>query len=69
MPGPRKLAHEQEKFAYAPFELLVSSQAVGVLMFGVGFGAAAIVYFVKVSKWMASDSGDVPANLEPVPIK
>ena len=41
--------------AYAPIELLGSSQAVGVMMFGIGFAAAAIVYFVKLSKWMASD--------------
>ena len=76
LPGSWRLAHKQDKFAqaviagvYAPIELLVSSQAVGVMMFGIGFAAAAIVYFVKVSKWMASNSGDVPANLEPVPIK
>ena len=48
--------------AYAPIELLGSSQAVGVMMFGVGFAAAAIVYFVKLSKWMASDYGGALAD-------
>ena len=54
--------------AYAPIEMLVSSQAVGAMMFSAGFAAAAIVYFVKVSKWMASDYGGGPANREPVPM-
>ena len=53
--------------AYAPVEMLVSSQAVGVMMFAVGFTAAAILYFVKLSKWMAFDSVSGPANLEPEP--
>lgn len=55
--------------AYAPIEMLVSSQAVGVLMFGVGFTAAAVLYFVKLSKWMASDTGGGLGNREPAPTK
>ena len=55
--------------AYAPIELLNSSQTVGVMMFAVGFTAAAILYFVKVSKWMASDSPIGPVSLTPVPTK
>ena len=54
--------------AYAPIEMLVSSQAVGAMMFSAGFAAAALVYFVKVSKWMASDYGGGLANREPVPM-
>ena len=49
---------------YAPIELLASSQAVGVMMFAVGFTAAALVYFVKLSKWMASDYGGGLVNPE-----
>ena len=51
--------------AYAPIELLASSQAVGMMVFGVGFTAAALVYFVKLSKWMASDQGGVLVQPEP----
>ncbi len=35
--------------AYAFIELLASSQAVGVMMFGIGFAAAAVVYLVKLN--------------------
>ncbi len=52
---------------YAPVEMLVSSQAVGAMMFAVGFTAAAILYFVKLSKWMAFDSVSGPVSLEPAP--
>ena len=60
--------------ACAPIELLVSSQAVGMMMFGAGFTAAAVIYFVKLSKWMAFGSGNGSANraptpIEPVPVK
>ncbi len=55
--------------AYAPIELLVSSQAVGVMMFGVGFAAAAVVYFVKLSKWMASDNVNGLVNREPASVE
>ena len=43
--------------AYAPVELLTSSPEVGVAAFGIGFSAAAAVYVVKLSNWMATDSG------------
>ena len=52
--------------AYAPIEALTSSQAVGLMMFGIGFAAAAVVYFVKLSNRMASDSGNRLANGAPV---
>lgn len=38
---------------YTSIELLASYQAVGVMMFGIGFAAAAVVYFVKPSDRMA----------------
>ena len=41
---------------YAPIELLSSSPTVGAMMFGIGFAIAAMVYVVKVSNWIASDS-------------
>ena len=53
--------------AYAPIELLVSSQSVGVMMFGVGFAAAAMMYFVKLSRWMASDHVGRLSTRAPVP--
>ena len=39
--------------AYAPVEILTTSQTVGVLVFGIGFCAAAVLYFVKVTNWVA----------------
>ena len=41
---------------YAPIEMLSYSQTVGAMMFGVGFAAAAILYFAKLSNWMALDT-------------
>lgn len=54
---------------YAPIEMLAYSQTVGAMMFGVGFAAAAIVYFVKLSKWMASDNVGRQARREPVVVQ
>lgn len=41
---------------YAPTELLASPEW-GLLAFGVGFAAAAILYFAKLSAWLAMRRG------------
>ena len=53
--------------AYAPIEMLTSSPTVGVMMFGIGFVAAAIIYFVKLMNWMVADSSRGLTNREPAP--
>ena len=53
--------------AYAPIEVLTSSPTVAVLMFGIGFTAAAVLYIVKLSNWIAPDSGSGLTNLVPAP--
>lgn len=45
---------------YAPTELLTASQAVGLAAFGAGFAAAAILYFTRLSRWIAPDPTSVP---------
>ena len=39
--------------AYAPIEMVTSSPAVGAVSFGIGFSAAALLYFTRLMNWLA----------------
>ena len=38
--------------AYGPTEMFTSSEPIGVAAFGIGFAAAAVLYFFKLAKWI-----------------
>ncbi len=40
--------------AYAPMEMVTSSPTVGAMAFGIGFSAAALLYFTRLMNWVAS---------------
>ncbi len=48
------LAWALGNFAYAPIEMMTSSPTVGAIAFGIGFSAAALLYFTRLMDWLAS---------------
>ena len=40
--------------AYAPMEMVTSSPMVGAMVFGLGFSAAAMLYFTRLMNWLAT---------------
>ena len=48
------LAWALGNLAYAPMEMAGASPAVGAVAFGIGFSAAALLYFTKLMNWLAA---------------